>query len=102
MTAIMWPSSTPWWSRAFCPGMSLIFKGAYVSVIFIVNAVLTCRQNGFAVLDRDLGLLIPVVIQVCILAQELVTRGALKPVAMADGLEIQFATNENGPYSITT
>ncbi len=32
-------------------------------------------------------------------AQELVTRGALKPVAMADGLEIQFATNENGPYS---
>ena len=34
-------------------------------------------------------------------AQELVTRGALKPVAMADGLEIQFAVNENGPYSIT-
>ena len=32
-------------------------------------------------------------------AQELVTRGALKPVAMADGLEIQFATKENGPYS---
>ena len=32
-------------------------------------------------------------------AQELVTRGTLEPVAMADGLEIQFSVNENGPYS---
>ncbi len=34
-------------------------------------------------------------------AQELVTRGALEPLAMADGLEIQFSVNENGPYSTT-
>ena len=34
-------------------------------------------------------------------AQNLVTAGALKPVAEADGLEIQFAVNENGPYSTT-
>jgi methionine-rich copper-binding protein CopC len=33
--------------------------------------------------------------------QELVTPGALKPVAVDDGLEIKFATNENGPYSTT-
>ena len=32
-------------------------------------------------------------------AQNLVTAGALEPVAVADGLEIQFAVNENGPYS---
>ena len=30
--------------------------------------------------------------------QELVTAGTLKPVAVDDGLEIKFATNENGPY----
>ena len=34
-------------------------------------------------------------------AQELVTRGTLEPLAMADGLEIQFSVNENGPYSTT-
>ena len=32
-------------------------------------------------------------------AQELVTQGTLKPVAVEDGLEIQFAVNENGSYS---
>ncbi len=30
--------------------------------------------------------------------QEPVTAGTLKPVAVDDGLEIKFATNENGPY----
>ena len=34
-------------------------------------------------------------------AQELVTAGTLEPVAIADGLEIQFATSENGAYSTT-
>ena len=32
-------------------------------------------------------------------AQELVTAGTLNPVAVADGLEIQFATSESGPFS---
>ena len=32
-------------------------------------------------------------------AQNLVTAGMLKPVAVADGLEIQFAVNETGSYS---
>ena len=31
--------------------------------------------------------------------QELVTAGTLDPAAIADSLEIKFATNENGPYS---
>ena len=31
--------------------------------------------------------------------QELVTAGVLDPVAVADGLEIQFSVNENGTYS---
>lgn len=33
--------------------------------------------------------------------QELVTAGELCDVALRDGLEIQFATSENGPYSTT-
>ena len=33
--------------------------------------------------------------------QELVTEGRLDPAAAADGLEIQFSINENGPYSTT-
>lgn len=33
--------------------------------------------------------------------QALVTAGELKPVAVRDGLKIQFATSENGPYSDT-
>ncbi|USF27523.1 hypothetical protein N510_002475 [Firmicutes bacterium ASF500] len=33
--------------------------------------------------------------------QELVTAGVLDPVAVADGLEIQFSVNENGTYSTT-
>lgn len=32
-------------------------------------------------------------------AQNLVTAGMLKPVAVSDGLEIQFAVNETGSYS---
>ena len=32
-------------------------------------------------------------------AQELVTPGALDPAAVGDGLKIEFATNEAGPYS---
>ena len=35
------------------------------------------------------------------IAQELVTAGALKDVAVKDGLEIKFATSENGSYSAT-
>ena len=34
-------------------------------------------------------------------AQELVTAGELNPVAIKDGLKIEFATSENGPYSTT-
>ena len=34
-------------------------------------------------------------------AQELVTAGTLDPVAVADGLEIKFATSENGSYNTT-
>lgn len=33
--------------------------------------------------------------------QALVTAGTLDPVAVRDGLEIQFSTNENGPFSAT-
>ena len=34
-------------------------------------------------------------------AQELVTAGTLNPAAVADGLEIKFATSENGTFSTT-
>ena len=34
-------------------------------------------------------------------AQELVTAGTLDPAAVADGLEIKFATSENGTFSTT-
>ena len=48
-----------------------MIRSAYVPVVHILELVLGFRQDGFQlpVLDCDLGLLIPTVIQVCILGQ---------------------------------
>ena len=56
-----------------------IIRSAYVPIVHVLKLVLGFRQDGFQllVLDRDLGLLIPIVIQVCILGQGDIRRDLL-------------------------
>ena len=56
-----------------------MIRSAYVPVVHVLKLVLGFRQDGFQlpVLDRDLGLLIPTVIQVCILGQGDIRRDLL-------------------------
>ena len=56
-----------------------MIRSAYVPVVHVLKLVLGFRQDGFQlpVLDRDLGLLMPAVIQVCILGQGDIRRDLL-------------------------